>query len=65
VVADQREVAAFAHERRALVRLGAIADEVAEAPDLVDSGLVDRREDGFERGQVGVDVTEDGGAQTG
>ena len=52
-------------QRRAGVGLGAVADHVAEAPDLVDAGLVDRREDGFERRQVGVDVAEDGYAQAG
>ena len=47
------------------VGLGAVADHVAEAPDLLDAGLVDRREDGLEGGQVGVDVADDGYAQAG
>ena len=42
----------------ALVGLGAVADHVAEAPDLVDAGRLDVREHGLERGQVGVDVAE-------
>ena len=42
----------------ALVRLGAVADHVAEAPDLVDAGRLDRGEDRLERGQVRVDVAD-------
>ena len=57
--------AALAHQRRAGVGLGAVADHVAEAPDLLDAGLVDRREDGLEGLPVGVDVAEDGCAQAG
>ena len=39
-------------QRRAGVGLGAVADDVAEAPALLDAGLVDRREHGLEGGQV-------------
>ena len=63
VVADQADVAALADQVGAGVGLGAVADDVAEAPDLLDAGLVDRREDGLEGGQVGVDVADDGCAQ--
>ena len=63
VVADQADVAALADQVGAGVGLGAVADDVAEAPDLVDAGLVDRREDGFEGGLVGVDVADDGCTQ--
>ena len=63
VVADQADVAALADQVGAGVGLGAVADDVAEAPDLVDAGVVDRREDGLEGGQVGVDVADDGYAQ--
>ena len=45
------------------VGLGAVADHVAEAPDLLDAAVVDRREHGLEGGQVGVDVAENGYAQ--
>src|SRR5439155_5145670 len=48
------------HEGAALVRLRPVADEVAEAPDLVGRVGVDRREHGFERVQVRVDVRDDG-----
>ena len=44
-------------------RIGAVADEVAEAPELVDAALLDRVEDGLEGGQVGVDVAENGYTQ--
>ena len=47
------------------VGLGPVADHVAEAPDLLDPGLVDRREDRLEGRQVGVDVADDGDAQGG
>ena len=63
VVADQAEVAALADQLRAGVGLGAVADDVAEAPELLDAGFVDRRENGLEGGLVGVDVAEDGYAQ--
>ena len=63
VVADQADLAALADQRRAGVGIGAVADQVAEAPDLLDAGRLDRREDGLEGGQVGVDVADDGYAQ--
>src|SRR3954464_13317415 len=47
-------------EPSAFVRLGAVADHVSEAPAVLDAGLVDGREHGFERGLVAVDVGEDG-----
>jgi arginyl-tRNA synthetase len=65
VVAGQAGAAALAHQSGAGIRLGAVADHVAEAPDLVDGGLLDRREDGLEGLPVGVDVAEDGCAQGG
>ena len=48
----RHSVAALGGERRAIVGLGAVADDVAEAPELVDARLLDRVEDGLERGQV-------------
>ena len=48
-----------ADEVGALVGLGAVADDVAQAPDLVDAAASSRvGEHGLERGQVGVDVGE-------
>ena len=41
------------------VGLGAVADDVAEAPELLDAGLVAVAEDRLEGGQIGVDVAED------
>ena len=45
-----------------LVRLGAIADEIAEVIDRIRRLGVDRRQDGFRRGAVAVQVGEDGDA---
>ena len=59
----RQTVAALADQLRAGVGLGAVADDVAEAPDLLDVGRVDRPEDRLEGGLVGVDVAEDGYAQ--
>lgn len=63
VVADQADVAAFADKCRAGVGIGAVADQVAEAPNLVDPGLLDRRENALEGGKIGVDIADDGYAQ--
>jgi len=63
VVADQAQVAGLARERHALVRLGAIAHEVAEAPRGVHAHTVDVLEHGLQGGQVGVNVREDGHAR--
>lgn len=60
VVADEADGAALAHQVRALVGLGAVAEHVAEAPDLLDSHVVGRPEDRLEGGQVGVDVADHG-----
>jgi hypothetical protein len=58
VIADQAEVTRLSSQRHALIRLAAVADEVAEIPDLVDSGHADVVEHGLERGQVGVNVAD-------
>ena len=47
-------------EAGALVGLGAVADDVAEAPELADAGPLDVGQYGFERRQVRVDVAEHG-----
>ena len=65
VVADQAERAALERQLGALVGFGPIADHVAEAPDLIDLGLLDRPEHGLKRRQVGVDVADDRGAHGG
>jgi hypothetical protein len=65
VVADEREVGASGDERRRLVGVGPVADRVAEAPELVDVLVVDRRQNGGERRAVRVDVGDDGGTQGG
>jgi hypothetical protein len=59
VVADEGEIAALGCELRAVVGLGPVADDVSQAPALVQTGLVDRPEDGLERRQVRVDVGQD------
>ena len=53
-------LAALGHEAGALVGLGAVADHVAEAPELADAGPLDVGEYGFERRQVRVDVAQHG-----
>jgi arginyl-tRNA synthetase len=65
VVTDQAERGALEHQLGALVGLSSIADYVAEAPDLVDLGLLGRLEHGLERRQVGVDVADNRGAHGG
>jgi hypothetical protein len=60
VVPDQADLAALAHQLGAAVGLGAVADHVAEAPDLLHLGGVDRAQRGLERGQVGMDVADYG-----
>ena len=63
MVADQADLAALPDERRALVRLRAVADHVAQAPDPVDPRSVCFGEHRLEGGQVGVDVTDQREAQ--
>ena len=60
VVADETHRAAFADQGRALVRLGAVTDDVAQAPGFVDACGLGAGEDRLERGQVGVNVAEQG-----
>jgi Zn-dependent protease with chaperone function len=62
VISYQADVGALGDERAALVRLRAVPDEVAEAPDRI--GLVrrDRLEHSFQRMQIPMNVGEDGDA---
>jgi len=56
VVAGQADRAVALGELDAGVRLGAVADQVAEAPDLVHARLVGRGQHGAEGRAVAVDV---------
>ena len=56
VVARQAQRAALADQLGAGVGLGAVADDVPEAPDLLDLRVGDRVEAALERGQVGMYV---------
>ena len=62
VVSYQAHVRPLGHEGAAAVRARAVADEVAQAPDLVGRVPVDRREHRFEGLEVSVDVRDDGDA---
>jgi hypothetical protein len=56
VVSGEADVGVLLRPRATLVRVRSVADEVPEAPDLVDSVVVDRLGGRLERGQVSVDV---------
>ena len=60
MVSDQADIAGLPNRLGATVGLGAVADDVAQAPDLVRGGALDLLEDGLEGGQVRVDVADDG-----
>jgi hypothetical protein len=60
MVAHQAQLAALGHQLGALVGLRAVADHVAQAPDLLDPGLVDRGQHGLGGREIAVDVGEDG-----
>ena len=62
VVAVDRRDAAFLDQGADLVRMRAVADQVAAAVDGVDGKAVDLGERRLERGQVGVDVGDHGDA---
>ena len=53
--ADRRP---FTEQRGAFVRPRPVADDIAEAPELVEPAGVDLCEHGLERGQVRMDVGE-------
>ena len=60
VVAVDRRDLALGDQRADLVGMRAVADEVAAAVDALDAQLVDARERGMQRGEVAVDVGDDG-----
>lgn len=62
VVPAETQCGPLAHEGTALVRMGAVADDVSEAPHLVRAFTQDVGEHGLEGVQVPVDVGDDGGA---
>ena len=59
MVAGEADGRVPARQLDAGVRVGAVADEVAEAPHLLAVGCLDRVEDGLERLPVAVDVGDD------
>ncbi len=59
VVPDQADLTPLARQLDAEVGIGAVSDDVAEAPSLLDAGLVAVAENRLESGQIGVDVAED------
>ena len=59
VVAHQRRAAAGRHQIQAFHRIRAIADDVAEADDVLDPAPVDLGEDRAEGFEVAVNVTDD------
>ena len=63
MVAGKADGAVLLDQVGALVGLGAVADDVAQAPDLVGRGGLDLGQNGLERGQVAVDVGNDREAQ--
>jgi hypothetical protein len=63
MVADERQIGAAGDGRGRLVRVGPVADRVAEAPELVDPLALDRLEDGGQRSAVRMNVGEDRDAQ--
>jgi STE24 endopeptidase len=64
MVSYQAHVCPLGHDGAAAVRARAVADEVAQAPDLVGRVLVDRLEDGLEGMEVSVDVRHNGDAHS-
>ena len=56
VVPTERDCCTSTDEVAALVRPGAVPDDVAEAPDLVDALGVDVAQDGVECVKIAVDV---------
>src|SRR5690606_33281469 len=65
VVAEEGDLAVGHHRVEAFARPRAVADDVAEAKNLIDPLLLDMRENGLERFEVAVDVADDGAFQGG
>ena len=58
MVPDQADLTPLARQLDAEVGIGAVSDDVAEAPSLLDAGLVAVAEDRLEGRKVRVDVAE-------
>jgi hypothetical protein len=56
VIPGQGEVAVVARQLDAPVGLGAVSDEVSEAPDLLDRRVLDVGQHRLEGGEIPVDV---------
>src|SRR5690606_39586601 len=56
VIAQQADRASFTRQPHAGVRLGAVADDISETPDLLKIGTVDVSQYGLEGRKVCVDV---------
>jgi hypothetical protein len=54
VVAEQDDFTAFGYDLRALVGIGPVADDVAEAYYIIDIAFVNILQDGLERFEVRV-----------
>ena len=65
MVAREAEIGSLSDDPSALVGLCAVADDVAQAPELVRRIPVDLGQDGFKGGQVRVDVGDDRNLHTG
>ena len=65
VVAKDGDRAPVAHELDARLRVRPVADDVAEADDAVHAPRLGVPEGRLERGEVAVDVREEGGAHEG
>src|SRR5918911_3633922 len=59
VVAGEAELTPLGGEAHALVGLGAVSDQVAEAPDLLGAGRLHVSHHGLEGGQVAGDVRDE------
>jgi hypothetical protein len=59
VVAEERDAAILDYFIETFSRFGAVADDIAQAEDLLDALLADVGKDGLERLQIAVDVADD------
>jgi len=58
VIADQADRATLAHQSRAGIGLDAVAEHVAETPELLHPRRLRRLQDGLEGRQVGVNIAD-------